>query len=128
MLERALIAKGRSSRSVELQEYEKISVESRMVRYRFGPWDHRYRRFLNLLSAKQLVRIETSGRPIHIHLTNRGRQAAEQLAATDAFKDVIRRAATLKTHFDVQGTHLMRFIYNTFPEIISLKSNEAIDI
>ena len=128
LLERALTAKGRSTRAVELQEYEKASVESRMVRYRFGPWDHRYRRFLNLLSAKDLIRIETDSRPVQIALTDRGKEVAARLVQDDAFKDVARRAAALKTHFDVQGTHLMRFIYNTFPEIVSLKSNEAIDI
>ena len=41
LLERALTARGRSTRAVELQDFERSSVESRMVRYRFGPWDHR---------------------------------------------------------------------------------------
>lgn len=46
MLERALAAKGRSTRDVQLEDHERLSVESQMVRYRFGPWDHRYREFL----------------------------------------------------------------------------------
>src|SRR5262249_7417637 len=41
MLERALKAKGHSIREVQLEDYERHSVESEMVRYRFGPWDHR---------------------------------------------------------------------------------------
>lgn len=52
MLERALDAKKQSIRNVQLEDYERYSVESQMVRYRFGPWDHRYREFLNILVAK----------------------------------------------------------------------------
>ena len=55
MLERALEAKGRSIQDVQLEDHERYSVESEMVRYRFGPWDHRYREFLNILVAKGLV-------------------------------------------------------------------------
>jgi hypothetical protein len=52
MLERVLIARGRSVRDMRLEDHERQSVESKMVRYRFGPWDHRYREFLNILVAK----------------------------------------------------------------------------
>ena len=128
LLERALTARGRSTRAVELQDFERSSVESRMVRYRFGPWDHRYRRFLNLLSAKGLIRVEANSRPVQITITRIGKDAANSLIQDEAFQDVSRRAAALKTHFDLQGSYLMRFIYETFPEIVSLKSNEAIDI
>ena len=128
LLERALSAKGRSTQSVELQEYERESVESRMVRYRFGPWDHRYRRFLNLLAAKNLIHVDIASRPIQIIPTKDGLKLAQELSESDAFKDIARRAGALKTHFDVRGTHLMRFIYDTFPEVVSLKSNEAIDL
>ena len=41
-LERALVKKGRSTKAVDLKPHEELSVESKMVRYRFGPWDHRY--------------------------------------------------------------------------------------
>src|SRR5262245_34423509 len=41
-LERALHARNRSTHSVKVKPFERLSVESRMVRYRFGPWDHRY--------------------------------------------------------------------------------------
>ncbi len=42
LLERALLARGKSVRHVRVQAHERDSIESRMVRYRFGPWDHRY--------------------------------------------------------------------------------------
>jgi hypothetical protein len=37
MLDRALQAKGKSTREVQLEDHERQSVESEMVRYRFGP-------------------------------------------------------------------------------------------
>lgn len=64
MLDRALAAKGRPAGDVHLQDHERLSVESEMVRYRFGPWDHRYREFLNILVAKSLVTVTVEGRKV----------------------------------------------------------------
>lgn len=126
MLERALIAKGRSTREVQLRDHERLSVESEMVRYRFGPWDHRYRQFLNILVGKGLVNVSIEGRPVVVAITHRGRALAAELSAEPLFQEYATRAAVLKRHFDVQGTTLMRFIYDTFPEVVSLRSNERI--
>ena len=126
MLKRALAAKGRSTRDVQLEEHERLSVESEMVRYRFGPWDHRYREFLNILVGKGLVAMRVEGRKVVIALTQRGRELASELSASPAFQDYARRSSLLKRHFDVQATTLMRFIYETFPEVVSLRSNERI--
>jgi hypothetical protein len=126
MLERALAAKGRSTRDVKLEDHERLSVESEMVRYRFGPWDHRYREFLNILVGKGLVTVSVVGRKVVIALTDRGRALTSELATSPEFQDYARRSSLLKRHFDVQATTLMRFIYDTFPEVLSLRSNERI--
>jgi hypothetical protein len=126
MLERALAAKGKSPRDVKLKDHERLSVESQMVRYRFGPWDHRYREFLNILVGKGLVNTSVEGRTVMIALTERGRTVAAELGERSEFKDYLRRSALLRRHFDVKGTRLMSFIYDTFPEVASLRSNERI--
>jgi hypothetical protein len=126
MLERALEAKGRSIREVQLEDHERHSVESEMVRYRFGPWDHRYREFLNILVAKGLASISIEGRKVVISATKAGRSRARQLASDDLFAQYVRRAKLLKRHFDLTATNLMRFIYETFPELVSLRSNAPI--
>lgn len=126
LLERALAAKGRSISGVDLEEHERLSVESQMVRYRFGPWDHRYREFLNILVGKGLAQIRQEGRTVLIDITEAGRSCAAQLSNDAAFEPYVRRAAILKRHFDLTATNLMRFIYETFPEIISLRSNNLI--
>lgn len=126
MLERALAAKGRSTKDVELKDHERLSVESEMVRYRFGPWDHRYREFLNILVGKGLVTVSVEGRKVVIALTDCGHELASNMAASPEFQDYARRSSLLKRYFDVQATTLMRFIYDTFPEVVSLRSNERI--
>jgi hypothetical protein len=128
MLEQALAVKGRSTASVRVQDFERTSVESRMVRYRFGPWDHRYRLLLNTLVARQLATVAIEGRTISIGLTPRGMELAKALASTDAFADLSRRAKTLHSHFDLTATNLMKFIYDTFPELSSMRKNEVITL
>src|SRR5262245_61380865 len=63
-LERALQVRAGRGNEAELQDYGRKSIESTMVRYRFGPWDFRYRRFLNTLVSRGLVRITTEGRTV----------------------------------------------------------------
>ena len=126
MLERALIAKSRSLNDVSLEEHERYSVESSMVRYRFGPWDHRYREFLNVLVGKGLATVGVEGRKVTIAPTATGRALALRLKQDQLFEPYAKRAAVLKRHFDLTATNLMRFIYDTFPEIVSLRSNSQI--
>ncbi|AUZ53914.1 hypothetical protein B1L07_00830 [Stenotrophomonas acidaminiphila] len=126
MLDRALQAKGRSAKEVRLEDYERQSVESEMVRYRFGPWDHRYREFLNILVAKNLAAVSIEGRKVVITLTDKGRGIATNLMERPAFESYARRSLLLKRNFDMTATNLMRFIYQTFPEIVTLRSNQVI--
>lgn len=128
MLERALRAKNKSTKNVKLQGYETTNVESEMVRYRFGPWDYRYRNFLNLLVSKHLVKIITEGRKVVIILTKEGREIAEELIKNPEFEQYNQRSLLLKRHFDIKATNLMKFIYDTFPEIISLNSGKRIKL
>lgn len=126
MLERALRARGCSIRDVQLEDHERQSVESQMVRYRFGPWDHRYREYLNILVGKGLVTVSVEGRKVVIALTEQGRRLALELRESPEFYDYARRSSLLKRHFDMKATTLMQFIYKTFPEVVSLRSNERI--
>lgn len=126
LLERALEAKNKSTKSVELEEHERFSVESEMVRYRFGPWDHRYREILNILVAKGLAKITIEGKTVVVLETELGREQAEKLAANDEFATYVKRAKVIKSNFDVNANNLMKFIYATFPEVLSLRSNAAI--
>ena len=125
-LERAL-RKLNQPVAVDIAEHERISVESTMVRYRYGPWDFRYRRFINLLVAKGLVTVNVQGRTIHIGLTDSGLNVAKRLSEDNAYHDLANRSRLLKKHFDWPPTKLMKFIYATFPEIVTLRLGEEIE-
>lgn len=121
-LEKALTKRpGGKPSQVEVKEHERQSVESSMVRFKYGPWDYRYRRFLTLLVGKGLVTVNLDGRTICIGLTDRGVEAADFLVLSTANTDTVKRAQLLKRHFDLSATNLMKFIYETFPEIGTLR-------
>jgi hypothetical protein len=126
-LERALIAREVSNPALNVYDFERHSIEARMVRFRYGPWDHRYRRFLNTLAGRGLVTIGQSGRTIMIGLTDRGRKAASMLREECEYSTIGQRAALLKRHLDLSATNLMEFIYATFPEVASLRLGETIE-
>lgn len=125
-LERALRARDLNPELAKVKLFEVRDVESKMVRFRYGPWDFRYRRLLNLLVAKGLVHIAVSGRTIHIGVTPHGRTVAARLSEDENFQDLKLRSRVLRTHFEMSGTNLMRFIYRTFPELLTLKFGEVI--
>lgn len=126
MLERALKAKGRSIQGVDIEDHERHSVESAMVRYRFGPWDHSYREVLNVLVAKGLACVSVEGRTVVIGATERGKKIAIELESNELFTPYAQRARIVRRHFDMTATNLMSFIYTTFPEVVSLRSNATI--
>src|SRR6201989_1980833 len=63
-LERALDHVNKNPHDAEVQPRERTSIESKMIRFRYGPWDPRYRRWLGLLSARGLVRLSVGGNTI----------------------------------------------------------------
>jgi hypothetical protein len=126
-LERALTAVGAPGERARVRDHERKSIESKMVRFRYGPWDHRYRRLINTLIARGLAYTEERGRTVIIGLTGAGVQLADRVSADEAFSDIASRARVLHRYFDRGGTNLMRFVYQTFPGIASLRLNQEID-
>lgn len=121
-LERALAKRPKAKPTdAGVKDHERKSVESTMVRFKYGPWDHRYRRFLNLLVGKGLAKVTTERRTIRVGLTPRGIEVADRIAASEVNEDMTARAKLLKKYFDLTATNLMKFIYDTFPEIGTLR-------
>jgi hypothetical protein len=126
-LSKALKAKNKSSKNIQIKDYEKESVESKMVRFKYGPWDFRYRRFVNMLIGKGLVYYTQENRTINIGITSKGSFFVKQINESESFYDITRRAKIIRTHFDNKGSFLMKFIYATFPEIGTLKLGSTIN-
>jgi hypothetical protein len=124
--ERALKQIGVSPDSIYLHDHERRSVESSMIRYRYGPWDPRYRAFINFLVVKGLVEVGVEVNTIIIGLTPKGFAYANDLASKLEFEDFVSRAKVLVKYFDWGGTNLKKFLYDTFPEILSFEMGETI--
>jgi hypothetical protein len=61
-LEAAMEKVNKGKYYVKIREHERKSVESKMVRFKYGPWDHRYREFINLMVGLGLVYIRLEAR------------------------------------------------------------------
>jgi hypothetical protein len=126
-LERALVKLGKSPNDAAVLPRERTTVETKMIRFRYGPWDGRYRRWLSLLSARGLITLSTSGRKIEIGLTDSGRAAADDLIARSTFRDLADRGAlVIKTVGAMPATRLKDFVYEIVPEITGMKWGEEI--
>jgi len=111
---------------IEIKWYEKSSVESKMVRFRYGPWDFRYNRLINQLIAIGLIEIKREGKKIKFFLTDKGFEISNKCIKEENFLDLYKRSQLLRSMLDLTATNLMKFIYKTFPEIASLKFGEEI--
>lgn len=78
LLKKALEVKGCSTKSFFVADNEMFSVESEMVRYRFGPWDCRYRLFLNVLVSEKLINISSADYKVVLIILLPVQTAAEQ--------------------------------------------------
>ncbi len=112
---------------VPFQIYEESTVESRMIRFRYGPWDPRYRRWIGLSVSLGLSDAYLTGRTVHVSLTNRGLDTAKEIADSECFTDLDARAALiLKVAGSWSGTKLKDAIYRAVPELAGLKWGEEI--
>ena len=92
-------------------------VESRMVRYRYGPWDPAYFALLGRLVGKGLVQPAPFPRGIGYRATDKGRVIATAIQGEPAWLDTCDRIMLLRKHFDLSGANLKKFIYEHFPEV-----------
>ncbi|MBI4190780.1 MAG: hypothetical protein HY525_09605 [Betaproteobacteria bacterium] len=98
---------------------ESETIEERMVRYRYGPWDPAYFALLGALIGKGLVMMVPGKRGVGYRTTPTGKKVATRLASSEPWRDTAARVRELKTHFDLRGTTLKEFIYRHFPEVAS---------
>lgn len=120
----ARIRKGKSLEELmaeELKEYEEDNVETHMIRYKYGPWDNIYYPVLAYLIAKDLISIDVKQEVEYFGLTEDGKKIADIISKSPAFVTLVTRARVLKKLFpNWNGTSVKNFIYESFPEIISL--------
>lgn len=128
-LERLLNALNKKTQKIDIKPYERTSIESKMVRFRYGPWDDRYRKWIGILVAKGLAITFLDGRTVHVGITDAGRQVAEELLNMPEFADYKIRAKVIFTSVGSKSaTSLKDLIYKVFPEIINMKWGKGIEL
>lgn len=95
------------------------AAKSRMVRYRYGPWDPAYYAVLGRLLGKRLVEPVPFRRGIGYRATNKGQRIAKILRNGSDWEEMAQRVRLLRRYFDLNGARLTRFIYEHFPEVAS---------
>ncbi|MDO9203587.1 MAG: hypothetical protein Q7U58_20005 [Hydrogenophaga sp.] len=128
-LERALTSAGKDPSRADVAEFERTTIESKMIRFRYGPWDHRYRRWVALMSARGLVAVDVKGKTVRLWPTPEGQVMATALADQEPLEGLATRARLVAKGFGNRtGTDLKNFIYATFPELTDMKWGEEIAI
>lgn len=126
-LERLLKVKDGDVEAAHIQPFERGNVEAKMVRFRYGPWDDRYRRWIGLLVARGLADTYTKGKTVNVGLTERGQNVAAQLAALEEYQDLAARSKLVVDAVGGMGaTKLKEFVYQTFPELVDMRWGEEI--
>lgn len=127
-LARVLVALAITEEAV-VPDYELRNIEARMIRFRYGPWDERYRRWIGLLVAKGLAATQLHGRTVQVALTQAGLVTAQALADLEEFQPIDRRAhSVFRAVGEMSATRITKFIYETFPELLTMKWGEEISV
>ncbi len=128
-LVRALRSLGKELQANEIDEIEQNTIEAKMIRFRFGPWDKRYRKWIALLVSKGLADTYLSGNTVKLKLTEKGLEVADSLCELEEFQDISKRSKLIKSAVgSYTGTKLKKFVYEVFPEIVQMKWGRSIDI
>ncbi len=125
-LERLLVIRGLAwEPGTEPTTAERNSVESRMARYKFGPWDDRYYTIIGVLLGKGLVEpVKGKGR-VSLRITEAGKEVAKSLRESD-WKREHERCRLLCKHFNRTGSSLMKTIYKEFELELDVRLGEDI--
>lgn len=111
-----------------MRPYESDTVESKMIRFRYGPWDPRYRRWIGILMAKGLADTYLKGKTVHVKLTDDGVTLARKIAETEEFQDLDARSRLIdKTVGSKSGQWLKEEIYEIVPELYGMPWGEEIE-
>jgi hypothetical protein len=123
------VSKSKRVAQLVIPQEDLNTVEAKMIRFRYGPWDSRYRRWLGVLAAKGLVSVGLQGRTVRVAVTLQGRELAGKLAAREEFEGLTQRSHLVVSMVGHMGaTTLMKFVYNTFPELNAMEWGESIEI
>lgn len=110
-----------------IEKVKDISIESKMIRFHYGPWDKRYYEVLPYLEARNLLVIQKVSGTYNFYLTDLGFSIAEKLMKTHSFFDLTERITRVKEVLgSMTGTNLKNLVYELFDEEVKQKKLDEI--
>lgn len=95
-------------------------VESSMVRFHYGPWDHRYYHILAYLESRELIIVEQDGQMFRMKLSTQGRTLAGQLESSHTYTSLVGHMKQVKTVLGGKaGSTLKDLVYKVFGEEVA---------
>lgn len=101
-------------------------VESRMIRYKYGPWDNLYYPLIGALVAKGLVEIVEHEATISLRPTSFGNDIASALAEDEQWAQTAARCDLAADHFNLTDSTLKNRIYADLPDVVDRPHREVI--
>lgn len=116
----------RPALSIDMDLSAVQDIETRMVRYRYGPWDPAYYALLGRLIGKGLIEPIPFTRGVGYRVTSLGRGLATRIGEEPMWECTSDRVELLRKHFNLSGTSLKNFIYENFPEVTQSQWGEIL--
>jgi hypothetical protein len=104
------------------------TVESNMIRFHYGPWDHRYYQTLAYLKSRGLLEIKKDGKAYTMTLTSLGLKIAAQFENMEIYASLVEQMRNVNEMFGkMNGSQLKQLVYKVFDEqVAKLKLGEVI--
>jgi hypothetical protein len=117
-LKSILLQHGASESEVSNIDEDEGPLDSRMMRYRYGPWDPAYYAILGSLIGRGLVQVVPlpGGKGLGYHTSTNGADLAADLIKDESFIRISDRLALLRKYLDKSGTTLKNWLYE-LPEV-----------
>lgn len=122
-----LRAHGASPEEVNGIDEDEGPLYSRMMRYRYGPWDPAYYAILGSLIGRGLVQVLplAGSTGFGYHTSDLGATVAADLRTDESFAGVSERLVLLKKYFDKSGSVLKTYLYE-LPEVADATWHEDV--
>lgn len=94
------------------------AVESRMIRYKYGPWDHLYYPLVGSLISRGLLESTTGRGRLALRPTSLGSDVASALREASSWTGIAARCGLVADHYNLSGNALKERIYADLPEAV----------
>ncbi|MGJ4754154.1 hypothetical protein [Leptospira kmetyi] len=99
------------------------SIESKMIRFHYGPWDKRYYQILPFLTSRGLIEISKKGSHYEFILNESANELIEILMGDPNFADLINKIKKVGLVFSsYNGNKLKTLVYDLFESEVKNKN------